>query len=545
MAQSTVSEEPTFGPYELRQNSAAMAKLALGSSCTIATLLCIPDTFAIIPNSANALVFFSRLFGLWASAFILWSISFLGLLHLVRILAGGIVLNSEGFKLWRFGKIVPWSAIKAVGVEPQPVFSTAFFLKPVVCRMTVYEQKPALKLFRKGKEEDLPPRLVPHAIPSFQFSPPEFVSLFAHICRRSFGFVPDSTNILVADEGQRANLKPAYEKGAKQRLLLSCIIALGLVMFLGRKATLNYSFNEGNKAMTAHQYERAAEHYRVATTVEAPFAYAWDRLARCEYRLGKSAEAKEHWKKALYFKPDLVEPLVGLSNLAMQERNFPEAKRLLDKAARFAPSSIPTYINLAELSIKMGNYDEAVDITRRVLKFEKTNGSAWCLLVRAKLRQGKVAEAQELMDTARKENTKIFANPFCQLVLAELKVARGDIVGAKSTYERLQKLQPLNMELLLDLADMHTTEKNPASALFVLNAAESVDAKNPWVYIKRAQTYLLSDDRNAALNQLKLAAQQPGEDNLAWRSCAKLMSDLGYTNEASALEQRAANSSLN
>jgi tetratricopeptide (TPR) repeat protein len=454
------------------------------------------------------------------------------------------VLNSHGFKLWRFGKVVPWSAIKAIGVEPQPVFSTAFFLKPVVSRMTVYEEKPARKLFRKGKAEDLPPRLVPHSIPSFQFAPVEFASLLAHICQRSFGFIPDSANLLVADDSQRSNLKPAYEKGARQRLLLSFIIALGLVMFLGRKATLNYSFNEGNKAMTQHNYERAAEHYRVATTVEQPFAPAWDRLARCEYRLGKFAEAKEHWKKALYFKPDLVEPLVGLSNLAMQERNFPEAKRLLDKAARFAPSSIPTYINLAELNIKMGNYDEAVDITKRVLQFEKTNGNAWCLLIRAKVRQGKVDEAQELMDKARRVNTKIFANPFCQLVLAELKVARGDTFGAKWTYDRLQKLQPLNMDLLLDLADMHIYEKNADNALFVLDTAQNVDANNPWVYIKRAQTYMLSNNRESAFEQLKTAAQLPGEDKLSWLSCARLMRELGHENEAQVLERRAAESRL-
>lgn len=523
-AKSNTSEP--FGPYEVRQDSRAMLRLTLGSACTIATLLLIPDSIAILPDSPNPGTWLLRLFGLWLSAFVLWSLSFFALLHLVRLASGSIVLNSEGLKLWRLGKLIKWSNIKAVGVEPQPFFSRAFFLGPTVKRLSVYEEKPpGGSTAQRNTPQGV--KLVPHYIPSFYYSAAEFESLVGHICEQSCALVPDAAHVLIGDTEQREALRKIYERGRMQRVLLSAFIALSLITFLGRKAALNYAFNAGNKAYRQEDYAQAEQHYRLATTIDQTFAAAWDRLARSEYRQGRVQPAFEHWQKALVMKPDFVEAKIALSNIYVQHRDFARGKQLLEQAIRLAPHHAPAYVNLADLYVRLGDYERAEQLASSILKKDPTNDKARCLIVRTKVRLGETQAARRVMDEDPARAAQLRSHPFCLLVLAELKMAQGDFAAAEQLMKSLQQLNPEAEDLMLDFARLRLKQGRTADAEKFISQAVKVAAKDPWPLIMLAEASLQKGDTAYARQCLERAQLDCQPDPLSSQTCAKLLSSIG------------------
>ncbi len=355
-----------------------MVGLALGSACTVSTLICLPDAVGIIPTVPDLLHWTVRLLGLWLSAFTLWSLSCLALLHLARFACGGIILYERGIKLWRFGKLIAWSDVSAAVVEKQPLFSFAFGLTSVARRLTLYEEKVANPAQSLGNWQRMmaASRLMPQSIPSFHFAEDEFRSLFAHICKMSFGFVPHSLDCCVFSPDAAAVLRATSKRASLMRVVLSLIIACGLVTFLGRRAAINYCYNAGSQYFTKMDYASAARQYRLATKIDPTFAQAWDQLARSELRQGDLGPAEQHWRRALQMKPDLVESKVGLSCLYIYRGDLQAARVLLAQCACLAPHNSAVYLTQAALYLKLGDYRQVHSLLAVVERESAANASA-------------------------------------------------------------------------------------------------------------------------------------------------------------------------
>jgi Tfp pilus assembly protein PilF len=369
----SVPDEAIGGPFVLKPNARSMFQLALGSATTVATMMVLPDAVGIIPVVPDPLTWLMRMIGLWLSGFIQWTISFLALLHFARFVGGGILLTPEGIRIWRFGKEIKWGNIKALTVETQPLFSAAFRLKPVARRLLIFEEKPAA-----GPAAGFPgqKRLVPHPVPSFQFLPAEFISLFAHLSQASFGFVPHSLDSFVLSPGAEPFLKAASDRARAVRKILSVVIAVGLVMFLGRRASENYFFNSGNSYFRKENYAEAAKLYALATKVDPTFAAGWDLLARAEFRMGDIKNSEQHWHRALQMKPDLIESKLGLSNIYLRRNELDKAERLLNQCALLAPHNSAVYLNQAELYVKLGEKERVHHLLEVVTRESSENAEA-------------------------------------------------------------------------------------------------------------------------------------------------------------------------
>jgi cytochrome c-type biogenesis protein CcmH/NrfG len=392
------ADSPAFaGPYLVQSSPRAMLRFALGSSCTIATLLCIPDGIGILPGSANPLAWCIRLVGLWFAAYILWTFGFLAMLYFVRLLGGGIEIREDGLKLWRFGKLIQWNSIKAISCEPQPFFRRAFCLPDMVYRLTLYREKKGLT----GK-----PELTAQHIPSFQIDPDEFRSLLVYISQQCYGTVPAAAHTLFAETEIRPLLKQTFQRGRIMRIVVSAFIMLSLVSFLARRACTNYFFNMGNREFRQEHYQSAANYYKQATAFDPMFAPSWDRLARCESRYGNFRDAEIHWRIALQRKPDFVESKIGLSTIVMNRFQYTEAKRLLESAVRLSPTNVAAFINLANLDLLMQDPGAAQKLLEPIVVRDRQNVRAHALLVRAYVLQGNLAQAEQSLkscDTSRSD----------------------------------------------------------------------------------------------------------------------------------------------
>ena len=409
-----------------------MFKLAWGSATTISTLMCIPDAVGIIPVVSDPITWAVRMSGLWLSAFILWFLGFLAMLCFARFVGGGILMNEKGIRFWRFGKQVEWTNIKAVTVDKQPFFSLAFHLRSPARRLLIFEERKPGKHWFQWRMKMLPgktgakpdePKLMPHPIPSFQFADKEFTSLFVHVCRKSLNFVPNSLDVysFPPDTGAPKFLRSTSERAAVVRKILSVVIAIGLVMFLGRRASLNYFFNRGASCFRHENYLAARNEFKMATKIDPTFAPGWDQLARTEFRSGDTAEAEEHWHRALQMKPDFVEAKIGMSNIYMRRGELQKARELLDQCARLVPHNCAIYLNQAELYSKLGEIPRANIVLEIVEREGYSDPDSLARAAKIYFDLGNKTKAKTLIDRALLLNP---ANTFAQSVQGLLRAPK-------------------------------------------------------------------------------------------------------------------------
>ena len=482
------TDKVSWGPYQLRPNPIAILRLSFFTAGAISTALLIPDIISTLPTAPDAYTLVCRAVGLWGYCYALWTTGFLCILHLVRIFSGGIQLDKEGIKLGRLAKKVAWDSIEAVTITERAIFSKVFFVPAYM--MTLHIRKAESNSWKRVIGGD-------KQIASFMYLPEEFSSLFYYVSKLSTGAEPRSIKAVVFDDIKNPDLKKFAEGGRLKSVALTALIAFGLVVFLGRKAVLNYTFNMGNKEFYAGHYDKAIANYSTASSVEFSFAPAWDRLARSEYRVGDAESAEEHWKEALKWKPDLVESKLGLSKIYIMRGQLDKANELIQSANRLASTDEAAYINRALIDSLMGKNHLAIEELEAYVKQNVGRELATGILARCYLREGELDKADSLL----KSNPEILKNPytrpFCTAVLAEIQIARGNFNEAAKLLHRFRQASNYDPDLLIDLAKIEIGRKNFESAKGHLNKAIKINADNPWAALLMADAEASSGGSSA------------------------------------------------
>lgn len=521
-------------PMLIRYDPQALTRLSQGSSVVVATLLALPDSIALIPSSADPLSWALRVLKVWIVALILWFVGSLAMLHLVRLLSAGVRVDARGIRLWRLGHVIPWSRVQAVGLETQALFSRAFRLGQPARRMTIYlSRRPGALSF-------------PQHVPSFLFKLDEFEALYQQLCRARFGFAPEPVDVLVCPAAELPHVKGVYRLVSINRMLLSVLIAVGLVFFLGRKAAVNFLYGSANKSFNAGYYEAARNRYRKVTSLDPAFAQAWNNLAGAEFRLGNFEKARQYWHRALLLKPDYVEPKVSLAYIYMQMRQFDKAKDLLERALRLAPRDNHALVNKADLYMRLGHTREAMRIARLVLTQVTAGGQsgqdsahhlANCLIAQGKLRLGQPAEALSLLTGEAGEQTLKYRETFCRLVAGEVYLALGKPAEAVELFESVLDDAPGSVDAMIDLGRARMALGRLQEADDLLHQAGQLAPNNPWPYLIRADLQLRVADPEFAAKLLGQALRQQ-QDARSLAAAAQLSLKLGMKEQAAELAER-------
>ncbi len=451
-----------------------MATLARATAVAIAWLLILPDTISLLPSTPDVTTWFLRLLGLWISALVLWYVGFLAILHLVRFIGQGVSTSEAGLKLWRFAKPIPWSQIEAVEIEPQEAFSRLFSLKPVATRLIVFERpRKSYKLFAG--------RLVPHNIPSFLFSKEQFDLLSDTICRNAMQTEPSAKNVLLVPASALKKLRLVHKMMAGQRLLLTLLVAFGLLSLLGRKAIVHYSYNYGLTCLSQNRYVEAKKRIELALSLDPVFAPGWYELARTEYFLGDSAAAEKHWRKALLYKPDYVEAKCSLAHLCIQQRDFNQARDYLDSALNLAPLNAHALLKRADLNMHVGLYREGLSDARASMAQNEGSAvlrySATCLLAQGKLKLGDPSTAEDILSRLGPIDSRKFRHGedvnFRIILESQCKLAKHDGAAAQRLAELAVKNAPDSKDALFNLIDILFTEHKYSAVNNLIATAHS------------------------------------------------------------------------
>ncbi|HEY9772855.1 MAG TPA: tetratricopeptide repeat protein [Planktothrix sp.] len=531
------------GPALFKPNPGALAELAISTSVVIATVLAIPDAFSLIPNSTSLVSWALRLMGVWIAAAVIWFISFLIILHVVRLIVSGIQISDEGIKLWRFAKLVRWSEVDSMGVERQVFFSKVFRLSSIARRLTIFQRKKA----RDGSY-----RLVPHYLPSFYFSQDEFRDLCLTAYERCFRCRPDGIDLFMSGKAGLPGLQKMFGTLTWQRMALSVVIALGLTFWLSKKAMVLYSYNSGNHAMAYATVPEARDLYKRATEADPTYAPAWFNLANTEYLLGDAKDAEDHWQRAIQLKPDFVEPRISLAHLAIQRRQYDKARDYIDHALMLNTLNPQALLNRAELEMNVGDLRGAMQDARIVLAVPQdslgaTEIGAACVLARAKLRYGKPLEAQSILRHLPPVDPRLASQDFNMtrrlIIGAQIALALNQRSEAEKYFRRALAQKALDnmlrFEALLGLAELQVDQRKFDDADKTLHVAQEIVPQSPWPPLLLAQMELNKGHRRNALTLARQSVKQPGEDSVALVQAGNILLELGQPAEARICAQRA------
>lgn len=378
--------------YILKFSTPAMIRVALGTALLVSSVLLIPDTIAILPSTHDAVALLIRGTGLWLTVFIQWTLAFIGIVSFAGILNRGIIVDESGIRLSRMSKKIAWANVVGMGGEPRPVISRLMFLKKPAVR---------LQLFVREKND-----VKAKTIDSLFFSEQQFESLLNVIGKSSFGFAPDTAQVVIANSGATEPVKKAYKRSENKGRLITAYIAIMMIAFVGRGAARNYFYNQAGQYVNMVDYENGKRYCELSLMIDGTYPYALDRLARCEFRLGDSVNAETHWRKALAMKPDMVSAKVGLSNVLMKRNEFEDARKLLTNAMRLEPRDIPVQLNLGYLNMQTGNHNDGIKNFETALKLAPHNGTVRLLAAQAYLSAGKVELAETLFKSIRPQEVE-------------------------------------------------------------------------------------------------------------------------------------------
>lgn len=388
-AQATSLNEARVQSYSFR----AMLQLALGTAWLVASLLVIPDAISISPNCPDLLTMIVRVIGLWLSAYIQWFLGFLLILKTASIVNRGVIVDGKGLKLSRLSKTISWSNIVGVTSEANPLVSRLLLLDKEALRINIYVR-------------DLKGKVSAKQLDSLLFAKEEFRTLFQVICRQALQISPDGNQVFMADYPFQNKLRSGHKGVERKRRLFVAYISLMLILFMGRTCGRNLFYNEAGIAFNKHDYMQARNLCQQSLWFDSNFAFAWDRMARAEFRLHDLRNAEQHFLKALKGKPDLVSSKVGLSNIYMRQKKFDAARALLIQASRLSPRDIPTMLNLGAFNLQTGKVDEAIQCFDRAIALAPQNTTVKVVSAEAYLKAGRREQAQSLISSVREEEVE-------------------------------------------------------------------------------------------------------------------------------------------
>lgn len=102
--------------------------------------------------------------------------------------------------------------------------------------------------------------------------------------------------------------------------------------------------------------------------------------ANLELELGNLAQAKEDFRKLGRMQNRSVESLIGLSQVAVGEKNFGQAKEYIDQAVEFVPGDADIYLRRAEILRTLGDDPAAADDLIVALSLERSGSKAMSAL---------------------------------------------------------------------------------------------------------------------------------------------------------------------
>lgn len=178
------------------------------------------------------------------------------------------------------------------------------------------------------------------------------------------------------ERGMSKEQKEAYEKKLKENQAA-----------LAKNKALNDAFNAGKEAMTAKNYEVAAQSFQKAIEADPSQHVVWGQLAEAYTELGNTKtgadqqaaydKGLEAYKKAIELKPDDAAYHNNYALALVKDKKIPEAQAELTKAAELdATNAGKYYYNLGAVLVNAGQNDAAAEAFKKAIQLDPNYADA-------------------------------------------------------------------------------------------------------------------------------------------------------------------------
>lgn len=216
--------------------------------------------------------------------------------------------------------------------------------------------------------------------------------------------------------------------------------------------------------MKQHDYIAAAKLYRAAISTK-PTANNYFNAANAYWYSGNTTLAKEHLTHSLNLAPNFYKALTVHGQIALLDGDLDLAKSAFEKTLAQRQDDIINMVNLGLTNLLSKNYSEAEGLFKRAAQFAPNQITLFLNIADAENLGGRTeASYQTYRTVIEKSGTSNSAENLRNRAQAYAHL--GEITEALDSLQRLEQLDPQNIETTFTAALVHTLAKNNAAALF-------------------------------------------------------------------------------
>lgn len=126
------------------------------------------------------------------------------------------------------------------------------------------------------------------------------------------------------------------------------------------------AFEKGTKAFSEDKLAEAQKELEKAVRIDPQYAAAWSRLGDVQHRQNHVEEARAAYNNAMQADPQYVNPIFGLSLIAIAEKNWQQAADLTAKVGSLNAYAFPAALFYnAAANYNLGNYEAAQESAKK------------------------------------------------------------------------------------------------------------------------------------------------------------------------------------
>lgn len=212
------------------------------------------------------------------------------------------------------------------------------------------------------------------------------------------------------------------------------------------------------------------------------------------------AKAELHFKTAAELAPLRSSRRLRYADFKLRSGDLPAARTFLLEITKQAPDYVPAYVRLAELALTERQFDEAAVLGKKVLTLDPGNYDAMLLLAQVRVGKGDLRGALTEFERLATAYPRI---PQAHYEVGVAHFLNNNPAKASASLQQVLALHPRHTDSILMLAGLNVRQGNAAAAILAL---KQLIQQEPQI----AQAHLLLGVAYRALDQPDAAAQAYG-----------------------------------
>ena len=232
----------------------------------------------------------------------------------------------------------------------------------------------------------------------------------------------------------------------------------------------------GRKSLADGKAEDAYTHFSVVAATGHGDAKLLFQLATVEMRLGKSADAIAHFRRAIEMFPTMPRAHTGLGKALVESGRAAEALPVFEQAIALNAQDSEALISLGMLEETAGKLELARDYMTKTLETNPQNALAHAILGRIDAKLGRTDEAIQHLKASIEGKIE---QPETHLILAGVLYSQGEMDEAANHYAQALKTYPENFEAHNNLGAILLQKKQFEQGLQHIQEASRLSPGDP------------------------------------------------------------------